>query len=96
MYVLLLILGLKFGQIVGLPENVIRKASEVSYKLKELIDSNKEKSTSNKIIQRRKTLLQLTQHLLQIRRSSNLDKDELRRYLKMVQEEFIAKMEELL
>ncbi|RIA80970.1 muts domain V-domain-containing protein [Glomus cerebriforme] len=88
--------GLKFGQIVGLPENVIRKASEVSYKLKELIDSNKEKSTSNKIIQRRKTLLQLTQNLLQIRRSSNLNKDELRRYLKMVQEEFISKMEELL
>ncbi|GBC10105.1 hypothetical protein RclHR1_09340004 [Rhizophagus clarus] len=88
--------GLKFGQIVGLPEDIIRKASEVSYKLKELIDSNKEKSNSNKIIQRRKTLLQLTQHLLQIRRSSNLDKDELRRYLKMVQEEFITKMEALL
>ncbi|CAB4414135.1 unnamed protein product [Rhizophagus irregularis] len=87
--------GLKFGQIIGLPENVIRKATEVSYKLKELIDSNKEKSTSNKIIQRRKTLLQLTQHLLQIRRSSNLDKEELRKYLKMVQEEFITKMEAL-
>ncbi|PKC07476.1 hypothetical protein RhiirA5_418180 [Rhizophagus irregularis] len=83
--------GLKFGQIIGLPENVIRKATE----LKELIDSNKEKSTSNKIIQRRKTLLQLTQHLLQIRRSSNLDKEELRKYLKMVQEEFITKMEAL-
>lgn len=40
-------------------------------------------------------LKQLTQHLLQIRRSSNLDKDELRKYLKMVQEEFIAKMEAL-
>jgi len=39
---------------------------------------------------------QLTQHLLQIKRSSNLDKDGLGRYLKLVQEEFIAKMEELL
>ncbi|CAG8654048.1 7729_t:CDS:10 [Funneliformis mosseae] len=88
--------GLKFGQIIGLPQEVIRKASEVSHKLQELIDTNKEKSTSNKIIQRRKILLQqLVQHLLQIKRSSNLDKDSLKKYLKMVQEEFIAKMEEL-
>ncbi|CAI2181501.1 19049_t:CDS:10 [Funneliformis geosporum] len=87
--------GLKFGQIVGLPQKVITKASEVSHKLKDLIDTNKEKSTSNKIIQRRKILLQLTQYLLQIKCSSNLDQDSLRKYLKMVQEEFIAKMEEL-
>ncbi|KAG9298500.1 hypothetical protein G9A89_016497 [Geosiphon pyriformis] len=100
--------GLKFGQLVGLPEDAIQKASEVSHKLKQLIDSNKEKSNSHKIRQRRKTLLQpitnksststskLTHHLLQVKRSSNLDKDSIRRYLKMVQEEFVAKMEQLL
>ncbi|RIB07458.1 muts domain V-domain-containing protein [Gigaspora rosea] len=88
--------GLKFGQMVGLHDDIIQKATEVSHKLKNLIDANKEKSTSNKIIQRRKALLQLSQHLLQIKRSSNLDQDGLRRYLKMVQEEFITRMEELM
>ncbi|CAG8554749.1 182_t:CDS:2, partial [Scutellospora calospora] len=88
--------GLKFGQIVGLSDDIIQKATEVSHKLKDLIDANKEKSTSNKIIQRRKALLQLSQHLLQIKRSSNLDHDGLRRYLKMVQEEFVTRMEELM
>lgn len=51
--------GLKFGQIVGLHDEIIQKATEVSHKLKNLIDANKEKSTSNKIIQRRKALLQV-------------------------------------
>ncbi|CAG8463257.1 4619_t:CDS:10 [Acaulospora morrowiae] len=88
--------GLKFGQIVGLPHDIIQKAFEVSRKLKGLIDANREKSASNKIVQRRKALMQLTQHLLQIKRSSNLDQDGLRRYLKMIQEEFIAKMEKLM
>nr|CAG8543607.1 10899_t:CDS:10 [Entrophospora candida] len=88
--------GLRFGQLIGLPDDVIQKATEVSHKLKELIDANKEKSSSNKITKRRQLLLQLTEHLLQIKRSSNLDKDSLRRYLKMVQEGFITKMEELM
>nr|CAG8550831.1 3178_t:CDS:10 [Entrophospora candida] len=87
---------LRFGQLIGLPDDVIQKATEVSHKLKELIDANKEKSSSNKITKRRQLLLQLTEHLLQIKRSSNLDKDSLRRYLKMVQEGFITKMEELM
>ncbi|CAJ0749612.1 21846_t:CDS:10 [Entrophospora sp. SA101] len=88
--------GLRFGQLIGLPDDVIQKATEVSHKLKELIDANKEKSSSNKITKRRQLLLQLIEHLLQIKRSSNLDKDSLRRYLKMVQEGFITKMEELM
>ncbi|CAH1761398.1 12428_t:CDS:10 [Entrophospora sp. SA101] len=87
---------LRFGQLIGLPDDVIQKATEVSHKLKELIDANKEKSSSNKITKRRQLLLQLIEHLLQIKRSSNLDKDSLRRYLKMVQEGFITKMEELM
>ncbi|CAG8475627.1 9924_t:CDS:10 [Ambispora leptoticha] len=86
--------GLKFGQIVGLPEDVISKASEVSHKLKDMIDASKERSSSNKIRQRRKALFQLTQHLLQIKRSSNLDKERLLGYLRMVQQEFVMKMEE--
>ncbi|CAG8585192.1 6352_t:CDS:10 [Rhizophagus irregularis] len=56
--------GLKFGQIIGLPENVIRKATEVSYKAFG------------------------SPHYLD-------HKEELRKYLKMVQEEFITKMEAL-
>ncbi|CAG8611279.1 2676_t:CDS:10 [Ambispora gerdemannii] len=88
--------GLKFGQIVGLPEDIISRASEVSHKLKDMIDASKEKSSSNKIRQRRKAMFQLTQHLLQIKRSSNLDKDGLLGYLQMVQQEFVMRMEELM
>ncbi|RHZ86046.1 hypothetical protein Glove_55g65 [Diversispora epigaea] len=87
--------GLRVGKMIGLPNDIIEIASEISYKLKNLIDTNKAKSVSNKMIQRRKALLQLTHQLLQIKRSSNLDKDGFRRYLKMIQEEFVIRMEKI-
>ncbi|CAG8498626.1 178_t:CDS:10 [Paraglomus occultum] len=88
-------IGLKFGQLVGLPEDVIQRASEVSYRLKELIDAGRERSETNKLLQKRKLLLQLAQHLSSIR-SSSLDKETLKDYLRRMQEEFIEKMEILI
>ncbi|CAG8564154.1 9477_t:CDS:10 [Paraglomus brasilianum] len=87
--------GLKFGQLVGLPEDVIQRASEVSYKLKELIDAGRQRSATNKLLQKRKLLLQLAQHLSSIR-SSSLDKETLKDYLRRMQEEFVERMEKLI
>ncbi|CAG8587408.1 1179_t:CDS:10 [Diversispora eburnea] len=53
--------GLRVGKMIGLPNDIIEIASKISYKLKNLIDTNKAKSVSNKMIQRRKVLLQQTE-----------------------------------
>ena len=83
--------GIALAKVVGLPQDVIEFAEEVSAKLKEIADSKKMSSKAIAVARRRKLILNLHEQLVQAR-DGNLDGEPLRVWLKKLQDEFVTRM----
>ncbi|KAI0176015.1 muts domain V-domain-containing protein [Hypoxylon sp. FL1284] len=86
--------GLKLARAVGFPERFIEVAEEVSTTLAANIERKKQTSQSRKLLRRRKLILNLNDTLLQLR-ESDMDDAALGSYLRRLQGEFVARMDEI-
>ncbi|XXG94172.1 MutS protein msh4 [Hypoxylon texense] len=86
--------GLNLARAIGFPERFIQVAEDVSMTLAENIERKKQTSQSRKLLRRRKLILNLHDTLLQLR-ESDMDDAALGSYLKRLQGEFVARMDEI-
>lgn len=86
--------GLNLARAIGFPERFIEVAEDVSMSLAKTIDEKKQSSQSRKLLRRRKLILNLHDTLLQLR-ESDMDDAALGSYLKRLQDEFVARMDEI-
>lgn len=86
--------GLNLARAIGFPERFIKVAEDVSVTLAENIERKKQTSQSRKLLRRRKLILNLHDTLLQLR-ESDMDDAALGSYLKRLQGEFVARMDEI-
>ncbi|KAI0013156.1 DNA mismatch repair protein-like protein MutS [Xylariaceae sp. FL0662B] len=86
--------GINLARAVGFPERFIGVAEDISKKLAERIEDNKQHSQTRQLIQRRKLILSLHETLSQLR-ESNMDDDALGSYLRRLQEEFVTRMDKI-
>lgn len=87
-------MGLLLAKTASLPPSVLKIAEIESKKLSERLDLQKRTSKTHLISQRYKCLLSLKTKLLQAKRA-NIDEETLRSLLIRLQEDFVARMQEL-
>lgn len=86
--------GIKLAKAIGFPEPFIEVAERVTNSLKEQAERKKESSESRKLALRRKLVLNLRE-TLQHAYDSDMDEGSLTSYLRRLQSEFIARMEQI-
>ncbi|KAL4722088.1 MutS protein msh4 [Fusarium chlamydosporum] len=85
--------GINLARAIGLPQTFIDKAEEVSKDLRMKREASKRSSESSRLVARRKLILNLQDALKQAKDSGS--EEALPGYLKRLQEEFVARMEEI-
>ena len=83
--------GIALAKVIGLPQNIIDTAEEVSKKLTETAERKKMSSKTIAVVRRRRLLLNLREQLLHAR-DGNLRGEPLRVWLKKLQDEFVTRM----
>lgn len=86
--------GLSLARIVGLPRDVLEKATLVSEMLSGRLEKQKRKSRALHLSRRRNLVLKLKETLIQAR-DGNMDENVLRSWLAKVQDEFVTRMTKL-
>ncbi|KAF3926527.1 hypothetical protein AA313_de0210304 [Arthrobotrys entomopaga] len=86
--------GINLARIIGLPPDIITRASEVSNTIAQNAEQRKVSSKGYIQSQRQKLVLKLVEHLQQARSSSMTDL-ALKKWLKRLQQDFVEKMSEL-
>ncbi|KAK6538181.1 MutS protein msh4 [Orbilia ellipsospora] len=86
--------GINLARIIGLPPQIIARASEVSNTIAQNAEQKRISSKGYIKSQRQKLVLKLVEHLQQARSSSMTDL-ALRKWLKRLQQDFVEKMSEL-
>lgn len=86
--------GLVLARIVGLPQDVLEKATLVSNMLSGRLEKQKRKSKALHLSRRRNLVLKLKETLIQAR-DGNMDENALRSWLVKVQDEFVTRMTKL-
>lgn len=87
-------IGLALARIVGLPRDVLEKATLVSKMLSRRLERRKRKSKALHLSRRRNLVLKLKETLIQAR-DGNMDESALRSWLAKVQDEFVTRMTKL-
>jgi DNA mismatch repair protein MSH4 len=82
--------GLALARVVGLPEDVITTATKVSQALHQR-EARKGNARALPVARRRKLILSLREQLTQAK-NGNMEGDELRQWLKRLQDEFLVRM----
>ncbi|KAM0350185.1 hypothetical protein ACHAPU_003350 [Fusarium lateritium] len=85
--------GINLARAIGLPQSFIDKAEDVAKDIRRRREASKRSSESTKIIARRKLILNLQDALKQAKESGS--EEALPGYLERLQEEFVARMEEV-
>ncbi|RGP76984.1 DNA mismatch repair msh4 [Fusarium longipes] len=85
--------GINLARAIGLPQTFIDKAEEVAEDLRQKREASKRSSESSRLVARRKLILNLQDALRQARESGS--EEALPGYLTRLQEEFVARMEEV-
>lgn len=83
--------GLTMARVAGLPEDVITVGTRVSQSLNEQLQQRKKNRKIIAVARRRKLVLSLKEQLLQAR-NGNMEPEDLRRWLKRLQDEFVVRM----
>ncbi|RYO83855.1 hypothetical protein DL764_009411 [Monosporascus ibericus] len=86
--------GLDLARAIGFPAQFIETAEKVSKALEDQIEKKKADSQSRRLARRRKLILNLYETLTQLR-DSGMDDDALGSYMRRLQSEFIARMDEI-
>ncbi|RYP90138.1 hypothetical protein DL770_003760 [Monosporascus sp. CRB-9-2] len=86
--------GLDLARAIGFPAQFIETAEKVSKALEEQIERKKADSQSRRLARRRKLILNLCETLTQLR-DSGMDDDALGSYMRRLQSEFVARMDEI-
>ncbi|RYP74340.1 hypothetical protein DL771_003007 [Monosporascus sp. 5C6A] len=86
--------GLDLARAIGFPAQFIETAEKVSKALEEQIERKKADSQSRRLARRRKLILNLYETLTQLWDSS-MDDDALGSYMRRLQSEFVARMDEI-
>ncbi|RYO83947.1 hypothetical protein DL766_000988 [Monosporascus sp. MC13-8B] len=86
--------GLDLARAIGFPAQFIETAEKVSKALEEQIERKKADSHSRRLGRRRKLILNLHETLTQLR-DSDMDDDALGSYMRRLQSEFVARMDEI-
>lgn len=87
-------IGLALARIVGLPQDVLEKATLVSKTLSERLEKQKRKSRAFHLSRRRNLVLKLKETLIQARDGS-MEENSLLSWLAKVQDEFVNRMTKL-
>ncbi|CEI69168.1 unnamed protein product [Fusarium venenatum] len=85
--------GINLARAIGLPQTFIDKAEEVAEDLRKKREASKRSSESSRLVARRKLILNLQDALRQARDSGS--EEALPGYLTRLQEEFVARMDEV-
>ena len=85
--------GLNLARTIGLPQQFIETAEQVTTALEEIAERKKAESESRKTLGRRRLVLELHETLKRLR-DSNMDDNALGSYMRRLQAEFIERMEE--
>ncbi|PTD04937.1 MutS protein 4 [Fusarium culmorum] len=85
--------GINLARAIGLPQKFIDKAEEVAEDLRKKREASKRSSESSRLVARRKLILNLQDALRQAKDSGS--EEALPGYLTRLQEEFVARMEEV-
>ncbi|KAJ4269891.1 MutS protein msh4 [Fusarium torreyae] len=85
--------GINLARAIGLPQSFIDKAEEVAKDLRRQREASKRSSESARLIARRKLILNLHDALKQAKESGS--EETLPGYLQRLQEQFVARMEEV-
>ena len=83
--------GLALARVVDLPEDVITTATKVSKALHQREEARKSNAKVLSVARRRKLILSLREQLIQAQNGS-MEGDELRQWLKRLQDEFLVRM----
>ena len=83
--------GLALARVVDLPEGVITTATKVSEALHRRNEARKSNAKVFSIARRRKLVLRLREQLIQAK-TSNMEGNELRQWLRRLQDEFLVRM----
>ena len=83
--------GLALARVVDLPEDVITTATKVSKALHQREEARKSNAKVLSVARRRKLILSLREQLIQAKNGS-MEGDELRQWLKRLQDEFLVRM----
>ena len=86
--------GLSLARAIGLPQQFIETAEQVTAALEESTERRKAKSQSRKTLNRRRLILELHETLKRLR-DSKMDDDALGSYMRRLQSEFIERMAEI-
>ncbi|RYP62431.1 hypothetical protein DL769_007303 [Monosporascus sp. CRB-8-3] len=86
--------GLDLARAIGFPAQFIETAEKVSKALEEQVERKKADSQSRRLARRRKLILNLYETLIQLR-DSGMDDDALGSYMRRLQTEFVARMDEI-
>lgn len=86
--------GLNLARAIGFPDRFIEVADDVSKTLADNIEKKKQTSQSRKLLRRRKLILNLHDTLLQLQ-ESDMDDAAIGSYLRRLQDEFVARMDEI-
>jgi DNA mismatch repair protein MSH4 len=84
--------GLALARVVDLPEDVIKTATRVSEALNRRNEARKSNAKVLSVARRRKLVLSLREHLIQAQDGS-MEGEELRQWLKRLQDEFVVRMQ---
>ncbi|KAJ3299721.1 MutS protein msh4 [Borealophlyctis nickersoniae] len=84
--------GLKLAELAGLPPSIMERGGQISRKLKRRIERSRARSRSSRDAAMQHAQLQVTQRLIQARRSSTLSEPELRKYLASLQKEYLEEI----
>ncbi|EXA01809.1 MutS protein msh4 [Fusarium oxysporum] len=85
--------GINLARAIGLPQSFIDKAEEVAKDIRRRRETTKRSSESTRLVARRKLILNLQNALRRARDSGS--KEALPGYLQLLQEDFVARMEEV-
>ncbi|KAI7771063.1 hypothetical protein LZL87_004850 [Fusarium oxysporum] len=85
--------GINLARAIGLPQSFIDKAEEVAKDIRRRRETAKRSSESTRLVARRKLILNLQDALRQAKDSGS--KEALPGYLQLLQEDFVARMEEV-
>lgn len=85
--------GINLARAIGLPQSFIDKAEEVAKDIRRRRETTKRSSESTRLVARRKLILNLQDALRRAKDSGS--KEALPGYLQLLQEDFVARMEEV-
>lgn len=86
--------GIKLARAVGFPEAFLQRAEHVSAFLRRQAEAKRQSSEARRLARRRRLVLNLRETLQQAH-ESDMDEGTLRGYLRRLQDEFIARMEDI-